>query len=113
MSKLYAALAAIALLFVLAAPGPASAAERRAHGVINGKIEHHEISSHRRRYYHRHTYAPRYRYVRRYYGPRYYYGPQYRYGYYGYPYYGRPYWGPGIYAGPFGFGIGFGPRWWW
>jgi hypothetical protein len=117
MSKLYAALAAIALVFVFAGPGPAGATEQRPDGARN--LDQHEFSSHRRRY----------RYVRRYYGPRYYgpryryghYGPRYRYGYYGpryryayRPYYRRPYWGPGFYAGPsISFGFGFGPRFWW
>lgn len=116
MSKFYAALAAIALVFVMAAPGPAGATERRADGVRS--LDQHEFSSHRRRYRYvrhygpRYYYGPRYRYTR-YYGPRYgYYGP--RYGYYGSPYYARPYWGPGIYASPgISFGFGFGPRYGW
>lgn len=103
MSKLYTALAALALLFVLATPGPANADERRADGARN--LDQHEYSAHRRRYRHRH------RHVRRYYrAPRYYYGSPYRYGYYRYPYYSRRYYGgPGV-----SFSFGFGPRYgWW
>jgi hypothetical protein len=100
MSKLYTALAASALLFVLAAPGPAGAAERRADGVRT--LDQLEFSAQRRHYgYRRH-------HVRRYYGGPRYYGPRYRYGYYGNPYYG---YGPRYYGGPgISLGFGFGPR---
>jgi hypothetical protein len=98
MAKIFLGLAAGALLIVLALPGPAGAAERRADGIrSNSDIEQTEFSSRHRRW-HRHRY-----YVRRYHRP-----------YYGYPYYGwgHPY---GYYRpGPaIGLSFGFGPRFWW
>jgi hypothetical protein len=97
MPKTLLALAAGASLLVLALPGPASAADRRADGARNA-VEHTDISS-----YHRRWHRP-YRYVRRgYHRPYYGYGYPYAYGY-GYPYYyRRPFVGFGI--GPFGFGV--------
>jgi hypothetical protein len=88
-----AAFAAIFMLWVVALPGPAEAAQRRADGLAN--IDNTEFSAQRRyRRYYRRGYAPRY-YYRRYYPRRYYYRPYYR-PYYYRPYYYRPYryWGP-------------------
>jgi hypothetical protein len=100
MGKIFLSLAAGAALFVLALPGPAGAAERRADGVRNA--DQTEFSSAHRRWHRRH-------YVRRH-GYRSYGYRSYRpYGYgYGYPYgYYRP--GPSI-----GLSFGFGPRYgWW
>jgi hypothetical protein len=90
-----AALAAIFLLWVIALPGPADAAQRRADGVANPD-QATEFSARRRYYrrYYRGYYRP---YYRRYYRP-YYYRPYYRgyyyRPYYYRPYYYRPYWGP-------------------
>jgi hypothetical protein len=96
MAKTLLALAAGASLLVLALPGPASAAERRADGIRNN-IEQTEFSSMHRRWH-----RPRY-VVRRAYRP-YYYGYPYAYGY-GYPYYYRPRPFVGFGVGPFGFGV--------
>jgi hypothetical protein len=135
MSKILASMAAFALLMMLALPGPADAAERRANGLRTETAAPTELSS-QRYWRRRHGYwGPRYRWGRRYaywgpryrywgpryrywgpryayWGPRYrYWGPRYRYwrpryAYWGYPYYWRP--RPVI-----AFSIGFGPRWWW
>jgi hypothetical protein len=115
MSKILAGIAAFALTAMLALPGPASAAERRADGVrANDQAAPTEFSSRHRRWHRRHVV------VRRAYGPRFGYYPYYRRPYYsgfyrpayaGYPYYGgysyyRPY-------PTFSIGFGFGPRWGW
>jgi hypothetical protein len=104
MSKLLGSCAAFALLVILALPGPANAAERKADG-LRTSSEMTDVSAHRRRYHRR--------FVR-----RHVWGPPV--GYWGYrsyaydPYY-RPYWGPRAYVGAPGFGVsvGFGPRHWW
>jgi hypothetical protein len=88
-----AAFAAIFMLWVMALPGPADAAQRRADGVTNAD-QATEFSA-QRRYYRRYNR----RYYRGYYRPyyrRYYYRPYYYRPYYYRPYYYRPYryWGP-------------------
>ena len=95
MAKTLLALAAGASLVMLALPGSASAAERRADG-IRSNIEQTEFSSMHRRW-HRRGYV-----VRRAYRP--YYGYPYAYGY-GYPYYYQPRPFVGFGVGPFGFGV--------
>jgi hypothetical protein len=117
MSKILASFAAIALLVVLALPGPATAAERRADGARPNDSAMTDVSAHRRywrggvyrrAYWGRPYWRARYGYWR----PRYaYWGP--RYAYAGYPYAG---WGYPYYWRPRPFvsvGFGFGPRWWW
>jgi hypothetical protein len=106
MSKILAGVAAFALLLILAMPGPANAAERRADGLRTADATMTDVSARHRRWHRRH-------FVRRHYwGPRYgYWGPRsYAYD----PYY-RPYWGPRAFVGGpgFGFSIGVGPRHWW
>jgi hypothetical protein len=105
MSKILAGFAAFALLLMLAMPGPANAAERRADGLRSGDAAMTEFSTRHRRWHRR--------YVRRHvWGPRYgYWGPRY----YAYDPYYRPYWGPRAFVGGpgFGFGFGVGPRHWW
>jgi hypothetical protein len=107
MSRILASFAAFALLFILALPGPANAAERKADGLRTAS-EMTDVSAHRRRYRHRHV-------VRRHlWGPPVGYWGGYRS--YAYdPYYYRPYWGSRAYVGGpgIGFGVGFGPRFWW
>ena len=99
MSKIFAILAGLFLLVLVASPEPAKAAAQRADGVQN--VEQYDVSARRR---HRH--------VRRYLGPR-------HYGYYRpywgprYSYYGSPYWGPRYYSpAPFPFFPFFGIGWW-
>lgn len=106
MSKVLGTMAAFAALAMLALPGSATAAERRADGLTaNQPGAETEFSSYHRRWHRRHVV------VRRAWGPRYgYYRPYYA-GYGGYPYgygYGYPYSRPGI-----SIGFGFGPRWGW
>ena len=97
MAKTLLALAAGASLLVLALPGPAGAAERRADG-IRSNAGPTEFSSYHRRWHRGYV-------VRRAYRPYYGYGYGYPYAYgYGYPYYyRRPFVGLGF--GPFGFGV--------
>ena len=103
MSKMFAALAAVMLLFVIATPGPADAAQRRADGMRN--LDQYEFSSARRRYRrHYRRYAPRYYYRPYYYRPSYY--QPYTYG----PYYYRPYY---YRPAPWPFFPFYGPRYWW
>ena len=109
MSKILAGFAAFALLFILAMPGPATAAERKGDGLRTSDAAMTEVSARHRRWHRRH-------YVRRHvWGPRYgYWRPRYRA--YAYdPYYYRPYWGPRAYVGVpgVGFSVGVGPRYWW
>jgi hypothetical protein len=81
MSKMLSVLVAIFALWIIALPGPASAAERQADGIRN--FDQYEFSSVRRQR----------RYVRRYVRPRYYGQPNYYqpyvqpYGYQPYGYY--------------------------
>jgi hypothetical protein len=98
MTKTLLALAAGASLLVLALPGPAGAAERRADG-IRSNAEATEFSSVYRRYHRRYVVRRAYR---PYYGG-YGYGYPYAYGYGSPYYYRRPFVGLGL--GPFGFGI--------
>ena len=65
MSKMLSVLVAIFALWIIALPGPASAAQRQADGIRN--FDQYEFSSVRRQR----------RYVRRYVGPRYYGQPNY------------------------------------
>jgi hypothetical protein len=74
-----AAFAAIFLLWVIALPGPADAAQRRADGVATID-QTTEFGSRHRRWHRRH-----------YHGRRYYRGPRYAYRYSYRPYYYRPY----------------------
>ncbi|HKG00764.1 MAG TPA: hypothetical protein VKB15_09090 [Xanthobacteraceae bacterium] len=109
MSKILASVAAFALVAMLALPGPANAAERRADGLrANQAAAPTEFSSRHRRWHRRHIV------VRRAYGPRFGYYPYARPLYAGYPYdrswWGGPYYRPGPAVS---FGFGFGPRWGW
>jgi|SwirhisoilCB3_FD_contig_31_16869684_length_379_multi_3_in_0_out_0_1 hypothetical protein len=111
MSKFFTAWAAAAAMTVLVAPGPAGAAEHHAAGIADGmktssSIEVSSARRHRARTHHayRHYHARRGYYGRPYYGPRYYSGGPYYAAAPYQPYYYRP--GPGLYVGPFGFGIG-------
>jgi hypothetical protein len=128
MSKILASSAALALLIVLALPGPTSAAERRADGVRADDSAMTDVSAYRRYWrggvYRRAYWGGRPYWRARYgaWGPRYgYWRPRYAYWGGGYPYYGgyypyyRPYWRPwGWGPRPFvSVGFGFGPRWWW
>src|SRR5437899_3319445 len=99
MMKIVTGVAALAVLTVMAMPGTAGAAERRADGVrTQEQLAPTEFSSQYRRWHRRH-------FVRHYWGPPFYaYDPYYPY-YYPYRYY-RPRWyGPHAYVGigPFGF----------
>jgi len=79
MSKMLSVLVAIFAIWIVALPGPADAAQRKADGV--GNLDQYEFSSARRKR----------RIVRRYAVPRYYVQPYY-YGPYGYQPYGyQPY----------------------
>jgi hypothetical protein len=92
MSKLFAVLAIVGSVFVVAWSTPIEAAQR-PDGARTFDFTNYEISAHRRRYYHRHGYRP-YRYYRPYYY-RPYYGYYRPWPYYGY--YGRPAIGFGFY----------------
>jgi hypothetical protein len=122
MSKILGMMAAFALLAMLALPGSATAAERRADGLKVGQPgAETEFSSYHRRWHRRHwvvrrAWGPRFGYYRPWYRPYYagygfyrpwrpFYRPWYRPWYAGY---GYPYYRPG-----FSIGFGFGPRWGW
>jgi hypothetical protein len=104
MSKILASMAAFALVSVLALPGPASAAERRADGLrATDATAMTDVSAYRR--WRRAYWGPRYGFYRPYWRPRYaYWGAPYSYGYNPYFYRPRP---------VFALSIGFGPRWGW
>jgi hypothetical protein len=106
MIRILPGLAAIALLASLGTAGPANASEQRQDGVRNQHQGVTDVSARKRHYY-------RGYHVRRHWGPRWGYYPRYRHwgGAYAYDPYYRPYYGPRAYIGPFGFGIGVGPRW--
>jgi hypothetical protein len=126
MSKILASMAAFALVSVLALPGPASAAERRADGLrTTDATSMTDVSAYRR--WGRGYWGPRYGFYRPYWRPRYaFYRPYWRprYAFY------RPYWRPryAYWGAPYSYGynpyfyrprpvfalsIGFGPRWGW
>ena len=110
MSKILAGVAAFALMGVLALPGPASAAERRADGLrTQDASTMTDVSSHRRWRHRRHVV------IRRAWGPGYGYYPAYRPYYAASPYYGAYYAGYPYYrpVPTVSVGFGFGPRWWW
>ena len=107
MNKMLTGTAALALAAMLALPGAASAAERRADG-LRGHDAAAITDVSARRYHHR-----RHVVIRRAWGPRFgYYRPYYRPYYAGYPYWGSPYYSYG-YSPGFSIGFGFGPRWGW
>ena len=98
MSRIVACSAAFALAFMLALPGAAGAAERRADALTARPAVQTELSS-VHRYWHRHrVHVRRHWWVRRHFwGPRYGFYPWVpRYAYYPYwrPYYWRPWWRP-------------------
>lgn len=99
MRKFLTLSAAVAVLCAVAVSAPASASDRAADGIHNGKAVAQTFSARWRHHYRYGYYRPRY------WGPRYFYGGPY-YGYpYGYAYaprYYRHYRRPGIY---FGFGF--------
>jgi hypothetical protein len=129
MPKMLAAFAAIFLLWVIALPGPADAAARRANGIASA--DQLDLSAQRRYYrrgyrggyyrrpyygrpyYRSRAYRPYYRYRYRPYYRYGYYRPYYRYGYYRPYYYGRYYYRPYYYRPVWPFFPFFGPRWWW
>jgi hypothetical protein len=107
MSKILPALAAFAVAAALAGAAPANASGQRQDGLRSHDQGLTEVSSRSR--YHRGYYG------RRHFGPRWgYAGPRYGWGSGAYAYdpYYRPWYGPRAHIGPFGFGVGFGPRYW-
>jgi hypothetical protein len=97
MSRFLAIAAAAGIMIVAGLPSAVQAGEQSTDGVktsqsieVSAARRHHRSRHYTRRYYHR----PHYGYYR---------DPYYAYGYD--PYYRR---GPGVYAGPFGFGVGIG-----
>jgi len=116
MSKILAGTAALALAAMLALPGAASAADRKAGGLRSQDAAAvTDVSA--RRWHRRHVV------IRRAWGPRFGFYRPWRPWYAGYPYsrpwgWGSPYsaygYSPYYYSRPaFSFGVGVGPRWGW
>ena len=124
MSKIFASGATLGVLLMLALPGAANAAERRADGLrSHGPAAQTEFSSVRRWCWHHYcgrrfgawrAWGPRYRWWP---GSGYFWRPRFAYYPYWYPRYSYsayfyPYWRP-WYRPYAAVGFGYGARWWW